>query len=426
MATYRLFPSTSGPASAVNHSGNFLSGVVFAVAAGGNWFQGYWWWVAASGQSTAPVKCALWSPSDLNNGKLVAGSVVTSGALTAGQWNYIPLATPVQLAPSYDSNYPKNGSAYIAAIGVNGSFPDTGSFWSAAIDNGPLHAYPGGGGTNGCPYTLSQGVFTIGGSDPSTTMPGQSSGTDNFWVDVQISDTAPVGYSGTYRLWPNKGDANQVTSGDAAVNYLIATEVHLTGAASLNNIWYYSPAGTTQLATWIGIWSIAGPNSGSIAAQNSSPSWSGAAGSGWVAASINGTLAPGNYKVSVYNGAASPDSWSAKDANSGYFDLGVAANGITWGPLTAPQLSQGSAAYQYGGPDTASPPYSLGSVTHAQSTFSKPATSITMPAYPYLYATVTADTDSSNAIHTQNYWVDLEITPISTPASSGLLLTGIV
>jgi len=432
MATYRLFSSTNGPASPVSYNvsgtypdgtGNFIAGVVFAVAGGGNWFQGYWWWVAASGQSTSPVKCALWSPYSANNGTLIANSVVTSGTLTAGQWNYIPLPTPIQLSPSYDSNYPEEGSAYIAGIGVNGSFPDTNGFWSTAINSGPLYAYQGGGGTNGCPWGLPQGVFSVGGSDPSVTMPHSSSNTDNFWVDVQISTTAPTGYNGSYRLWPNKYDANPATSGDSQTDYVIATEIDITQTVTLNNIWYYSPSGTAQLATWAGVWSVTGADSGSIVAQNTSPSWSGAAGSGWVSTPVSGTLSPGTYKVSVYNNAASPDFWSAHDATTAYFDLGAGANGVTWGPLTAPQLSQGASAYAFGGSSITTPPYTTGTVSHAQPTFSQPATGLTMPAYPYLYAAVTADTDSSNAVHTQNYWVDLEATPAATNGANITYLT---
>jgi hypothetical protein len=51
-----------------------------------------------------------------------------------------------------------------------------------------------------------------------------------------------------------------------------------------------------------------------------------------------------------------------------------------------------------------------------------PGTGITMPAYPYLWAPVTADTDSGNAVHTQNYWVDLEVTP-TAQANSGAFMT---
>jgi len=427
MATYRLFPSTNGPSSPVNYSGNFIAGVLFAVEGGGNWFDGYWYWVSASGQSMAPVKCALWSVIDGGNGVLLSGSVVTSGSLTAGTWNWIPLPTPLQLAPGFDPNYSQASSVYVAEIGINGAFPDTNDFFTTeAVSNGPLHTFSAQNGNAPEPWSLpnGSGVFSTGGTDPSELfVTGSDGSNDNFWIDVQVSNTVPPGYSGTYRLWPNKADANGMTGSDSAVNYLIATEIQISQTVALNNIHYYSPSGTSQLATWVGVWSVDGADSGSIVAQNTSPSWSGAAGSGWVSCSISGTLSPGTYKVSVYNDSASPDAWSAKDATTAYFDLGVASNGITWGPLYAPSLSGSSAAYEFGGAANASPPYSEGAVSHGQPTFSMPASGVTMPAYPYLWAPVNADTDADNVIHTQNYWVDLEVTPV---ALQSLLLAGMI
>ena len=102
MTTYRLWPATSGPGTAVAWGGNFLSGLVFTVAAG-TWFTGYWWWVCGSGQATAPVKCALWTTGGAGSAPaasyVVPGSVVTTGTLTAGQWNYIPMPAPLPLGP---------------------------------------------------------------------------------------------------------------------------------------------------------------------------------------------------------------------------------------------------------------------------------------------------------------------------------------
>jgi len=255
MTTYRLFPATSGPSNAVSFGSSFISGVIFEVTASGMWFEGYWWWVApGSGGSpvpgsTSPRKCALWSVTGQGAGTVIPASVVTSGTLTAGQWNFIPLATPVQLSI---------GSPYIAAVGVNGNFPDTNNSFGTAgpyiggITNGPLTAWSdasGEGGTLPPPYSNRQGLFSTAGSDPSTTMPNQGDSTsDNFWVDVQVSTIGPGSYSGTYRLWPNKWDANPQTGGDSKFNYTIATELYLTGPCTLNNIWYFSPSGATELA----------------------------------------------------------------------------------------------------------------------------------------------------------------------------------
>lgn len=234
---------------------------------------------------------------------------------------------------------------------------------------------------------MGQGLFTTGGSDPSKQMPTtQDSTYDNFWIDVQISNAAPSGYSGSYRLWPNKYDANSSTVSDSAANYIIATEIDLvTGPCTLNKIWYYSPHGTAQLATRASVWSI---SSRTEVAANASPSWSGAAGSGWVSCSFSGvTLNAGNYRVAVYNGVAAPDQWSATDNGTQYWAAGVGKNGITNGPLSAPNLSAAQPANIYMGSGT----------TPGQSVFALGPPN----QYPNVYVTGQA----------QNYWLDLEVTP---------------
>jgi hypothetical protein len=415
MATYRLFPSTSGPANAISYSGNFISGMCFTVSQGGCWFQGYWWWVApGSGGSpvpgsTGPFKCALWSLKNGSTGTVVSGSVVTSGTLTAGQWNFIPIATPVQLSNGYDPAASTHGSAYVAAIGVNSNFIDTnsqfnsGDVYAAGITNGPLVAYSGTTGSKPAPYSLHQGVFSVGGSDPSTILPttGDSGGDggSNFWVDVQVSTTAPAGYAGSYRLWPGKADANAATTNDSELNYTIATEVTLSTQCTLNNIWYYSPSGSTQLATRCDVWNI---STGLSAASITSPSWSGTAGTGWLSAAFTGgtTLPAGDYRVSVYCANGTSGFWGAKDASTSYWATGAGSAGITWGPLSAPSLAAASDCWEYNASDSgATPPYSNGTQEPGQSPFGQlPAGLIT---FPQLYADGLA----------QNYWVDLEVTP---------------
>lgn len=416
MATYRLFPSTTGPSTPVSFGGAFLAGVVAKVTTGGKWLDGYWWWVCPTGQPTAAQKFALWQITGGNSGSLVSGSVVTSAALTAGQWNFVALPSKIPLAI---------GTAYCACTGFTGSFPDsdtsgagtgitdsygTGGGHSAGIVNGPLTAFSDNNGTVKEPYGCNQGLFGTAGSDPSVTMPSLQSNSANFWMDLQVNDSGPALYTGPYRLWPTKTDSNSATVPDAAVDYVIATEFALSQACTLNRIWYYSPAGTAQLATSCDIWSILGANSGTKVASNASPSWSGAAGSGWVSCSFTGvTLQPGSYKVSVFNNAVTPDGWSAKDASTNYWDTGDGAAGITWGPLTAPGLATASLAYKFlgaGGANT--PPFSDGSATteRGQCTFAQSGTNI----YPYLYVDGLA----------QNYWIDPDVSvppAVATPAA---------
>jgi hypothetical protein len=406
VTTYRLFPSTNGPGN-TSYSGPFLAGVLFGVTQGGMWLDSYYFWVPASGDVVSR-KFALWNVTGNNAATLIpAASVAASGTLTANSWNQVPLPAPVPLAL---------GTVYNACTGwtVSAGFPDSNTSTdpgncygtgghTAGITNGPLFAFSDQGGSKGEPYGNPQGVFSAAlGTDPTVHAPFAGSNSGNFWVDVLVDTTGPGAYTGPYRLWPNKVDANSVTVQDAAVNYDVATEFALSQPCSLSKVWYYSPPGTAQLATAANVWNITGGGlSGTLAATNASPSWSGAAGSGWVSCPISGTLGAGKYKVSVYNSAGTPDGWSAKDANSDYWRNGAAASGITWGPLSAPNLASTSLAYNFNGNAGGTPPYSDGTTAAAQPTFTQGPPD----SYPYLFAAVASPAAGS----TQNYWVDVEL-----------------
>ena len=328
--TYRLFPTTSGPSSAVAYGGSFLAGVILQVTTGGTWLDGYWWWVCPSGQSTSPQKFALWALYNVGIGALVPGATVTSGPLTAGQWNYIPLATPVPLAP---------GACYNVCTGFGGGFPNTnnqfgaGGPYSAGIVNGPLSAFSDQSGTLPAPFSMPQSVFGTAGTDPTVNMPSDGYASANFWMDLQVGTTPPAGTS--YRLWPNYPHLPGVAAADA-VGYTVANEFRLSKSCALDNIWFYSGPGATALPTRCAIWNV-GTQTEVAGTDNSSPSWSGAAGSGWVACACSGvTLPPGDYKVTVFHPGGS--SWF--QVTSAYWKGGgPGTNGISAGPLTAPGTS---------------------------------------------------------------------------------------
>jgi hypothetical protein len=397
VAEWRLFDGVDGPANAVSYTGNFIAGMVFTVTTGGCWFDGYWYWVA-SGAPTLPQKCALWTYGDLfaSDMAVVPGSVVTSGTLTAG-WNFIPLDTPIQLSIQ---------APYIAAVGVNGGFNstqssfNTGDTYAAGITSGPLLAYSGPTGSSPSPSTsptgLPQGLFSVAGSDPETTMPGaQDSGGDgatNFWVDVQISNVAPTGYDGSYRLMPGSIFADTQGGLDDAFDYNLATEFAVSEPCDLNAIWFFSPKTAVSLPTECAVWDI---GTQSMVAQDVSPSWSGEAASGWVSCSFSGvTLESGKkYKVAAYNGNGTNGAWSYK--RLGFWDefspfRVVAPDGISNGPLSAPGVAAASMATVWQGSTT----------EPGQSTFSEgpPET------YPGFYV------DDANAAG-QFYGVDVEVTP---------------
>jgi hypothetical protein len=366
--TYRLFPTTAGPATAVSYSGTFEAGVVFTVTTGGCWLDGYWWWVCGSGQSTSAQKFALWQTYNGQQGTVVPGSVVTSGALTAGQWNFVPLTPTVPLAI---------GATYIASTGFSGGFPDTnnqfgsGQPYAAGIVNGPLTAYSDTSGSLPSPHSNQQGTFSVSSSDPTAAMPAYGSSSSNFWIDLLIDTNPPSGTS--YRLWPGYPRVTGTIDSDTT-GYTLATEVQLSQSCKLDNIWFFSAPGAAALPTRCGIWS-GSTHSEVSGTDNSAPSWSGAAGSGWVSCSYSGvTLPAGDYRVAVFYAGGSE--WY--QATTGYWTSGgVAAAGITAGPLTAP------------GEATAASP---GQGSYNQGSW----------AYPNTYAASPGG---------ENYWVDIEVTP---------------
>ena len=407
--TFRLWPATNGPTTVTSYTGNFIAGTVFRTTNGG-FLDGYWWWVCPTGQATAAVKCALWRVTANGVGTLVSGSVVTSGTLTAGQWNYIPLTTPIQIA---------TGLPYIAAIGVNGAFPDTNNYWGAGqtgangITNGILRAYSAQGASDPeNAYSTGQSVFTVGGTDPSVTCPFSVSTTDNLWVDVQIDNTPT--YTGFYRIWPTMtgATADASTAADNSVDYVLATEVLVYQPCTVGKIWFYSMPGTAQLPTDVNIWAVDPTGTtGTSVYHDGAPSWSAAAGAGWMSVNVASvTLAPGDYKISVYNNAGTPDAWSAKRLNYWGGTSAVAPNGITIGPIFAPSPSTpASTAIAYGNP-TANVDGTL-ATEPGQSTFKSGPPN----GYPNQYV----GTNSPGGNIYQNYWVDAEFTLVAGGVTTG-------
>jgi len=381
---YRLFPSTNGPSSLASYSATFEPGVVFEVTAGGTWFEGYWWWVAPSGQSTASQEFVLWSMNNGVNGTIVPGSTVSSGTLTPGQWNYIPLQAPIGLTIG-TANGPTSGTAvYVACTSFTGNFPQTsGEFnssgsYNAGITNGPLTAYSDTSGTAPSPFAMPQGVFGVGSATAAPPVSGY--GSSNFWMDVQVSTTPPAGAS--YRIWPGfpyipgsiSIDTGQQTTG---------TEFWLSESCTVDNIWFYSPPGAGVLPSRCGIFSVATQTeiSGS---DNSSPSWQvpggGAAspGDGWVYCSYSaaGVVLPtGKYKVCIYTSGGS----EFYQENVYYFSAGPGKSNIVNGPLTCPSTSNAS---------------SPGNSTYQDGPWSYPDT------FDY----------NDNG---ENRWIDIEVTPTS-------------
>ena len=384
MTNYRLFPATNGPASPVAYNGPFDCGIGFEVTGGGTWFEGYWWWVCPSGQPTAPQTFALWQVYQEESASIIAAATVTSGTLTLGQWNYIPLENPVMLSVGGGANFSHadaGGTAYyIACTAFTGSFPDTngqfgsGDPYSSGITNGPLTAFSDLSGSLAAPFSTAQGVFGVSGSVTSGGPPTEGSSSANFWMDIQVSDTTPASYSGSYRIWPSlpivpgsiSNDTGQQTTG---------TEFWLSQPCTLDNIWFWSPPGSGVLPSRCAIFSIT-TQTEVAGTDNSSPSWSGSAGSGWVSCSYAGSgvvLPAGQFKVCVYTVGGSK--FYQEDVD--YFSSGPGGKNIVNGPVTCPSTVNASAP---------------GNSTYQDGPWSYPATF--------------DDEDDG-----ENRWIDVEVTP---------------
>ncbi|HEV3382271.1 MAG TPA: DUF4082 domain-containing protein [Trebonia sp.] len=368
MGTYRIFPSANGPSSPVSYTGDFLAGVTFCVTSI-CWLEGYWWWVCPAGQSTAPQKFALWQLYGEGEGNLIAGSVATSGALTAGQWNFVPLPVAIPLSVG---NLTGNGAAvYEAATGFTGSFPDTnGAFgasgpYASGITNGPLFAYSDQGASAPSPAspTSFQGAFSTAGTDPSVHVPDMGSNSSNFWIDLQVTDTVPSAYAGSFRQWPNYPTVFPVENTIDTGQQTMGNQFSLSGPCAVDNVWFYSPPFAEDLPASTQIWDAS--TQALVSGTDLAASWSGELGSGWIANSYsaaNIVLPAGNYIASVYY----PGGKIFYQENRGYFgsymgNAGPAANGLVSGPLSAPDNASafsppgGNSCYYVGGPGPAYP-----------------------------------------------------------------------
>ena len=187
MTTYRLMDGASGrpgtgssgtrpPSSTTGFGGNpYVVGTCFTTTSA-CWLEGYWWYVCASGgQSVSAQKFALWSANRdgaaSQRGSVIPAATVTSGTLTAGQFNYVPLANPVPLTI---------GWTYIAATGWatgSGGIPYTasqfgsGNPYASGITNGPLTGFSDLSASNPDPFGNYQCAYVNDGSDPAADFP---------------------------------------------------------------------------------------------------------------------------------------------------------------------------------------------------------------------------------------------------------------
>lgn len=116
-----------------------------------------------------------------------------------------------------------------------------------------------------------------------------------------------------------------------ATAYTLGVQFSVSAPATLTAIWFYSAPGAAALPGAITLYQVTGPTE----IHTEAAAWSGAAGSGWVRAAFSSppALTPGTaYKACVTQ--ASLVNWYSTTAN--YFLSGPGQNGVTSGPLTAP------------------------------------------------------------------------------------------
>lgn len=119
--------------------------------------------------------------------------------------------------------------------------------------------------------------------------------------------------------------------GGGATTGTYGLQFSVSSAQTASGIWFYTPSGATALPDSIGIFDT----NGSLA-QLQVPSWSGAAGTGWVLATFNApiTLATSTQYVAAFHMPFSSGFWNVTDST--YWSSGAGASGITSGPITAP------------------------------------------------------------------------------------------
>jgi hypothetical protein len=240
--------------------------------------------------------------------------------------------------------------------------------------------------------------LSTAGPDPTVDMPSGGYESSNFWMDLQVSDAAPAGYTGSYRLWPNfVNPTNGIGPSNDTGTQTMGTMFSLSQPCMLDHVWFYSPAGVEGLPASTQIWNTA--TESLVPGTNLAAVWSGPAGNGWIANSYSGlgiVLPAGLYIATVYNDSGqqfymeTPGYFGSKDGITG-----PGASGLTNGPLSAPSTADavtppgGNSCYFTGG---------------------------AVPTYPNTW-----DDDDDG----ESRWVDVEVTPASNVGSgSGTVNSG--
>ena len=137
MATWRIWPATSGSTVTTDPNPYSLS-AEFAVTQAGCNITGYWWWCPASG-ATVSVTFSLWSCTTGTTGTRITAANATSGTLTAGAWNFTA-CTPTALTASQHYRAEVTHTQTTNWYGATNSYFSSGG-GASNIVNGPLTCY---------------------------------------------------------------------------------------------------------------------------------------------------------------------------------------------------------------------------------------------------------------------------------------------
>ena len=327
MATYRLWPATSGPGSVFNDGQPINLGTEFYVTTTA-WATHLHFWRGTTAIA-GTVTGAIWRVDNANAGTRLAVATFT---LSGTGWQTVALATPLQLTATqrYRVTY-HSPNAYVAT----GGYFVSGGPGASGITNGILSSPSNANAVGG------NGSFIYGAA---TAFPTSGFNGGNYWADVTVTDvdpssSAPVQHAASGTAAATSGSsasasARLVAAGTAAATALaFGSASALLGAAGV-------AAATSGSSGSADV--LAGP--AQIPASGTAAATSGASGSAQVRAAASGTS-------TAVSGAA--------------------------GASTARLSASGTAAAVSGSTGSASLPVDLSAALHLTATDAPPAHTVT-------------------------------------------------
>lgn len=302
--------------------------------------------------------------SGIVNGPLTLyGPGTITDSQVAGVFGEVTVDSAADLSAFPDTSYINSGYPIDVVIQAAALSVMTSSLQGATVGTAYSQTLTATGGTGPYSWTVVSGSvpnsLSLSGSGTISGTP-TSTGTSSFTVQVEDADsnTATANLSitvssapTTYTLWaPNtNGGAFDDDPGGNALS--VGNQFSVSQNVPLTGIWWWSPSGSSVLPSACAIYNL--DTGGQVAGTlNSSPTWSGVLGAGWVKCAYGGSIslsADTNYMVVVF-GDSGGSGWFG--GSGGYWTTGGdGADGLTNGVLSAPSSAgslYGQSAYIYG------------------------------------------------------------------------------